>query len=43
MLRAWLDRSGIVMDERDSGPYSGASPMDYDAELRLLNDVLHRA
>jgi SAM-dependent methyltransferase len=31
------------MDERDSGPYSGASPMDYDAELRLLNDVLRRA
>ena len=31
------------MDERDSGPDSGASSMDYDAELRLLNDVLRRA
>jgi SAM-dependent methyltransferase len=31
------------MDEERSGPDSGASPMDYDAELRLLNEVLRRA
>src|SRR5512132_3849262 len=30
------------MDEEDSGP-DAASPMDYDAELRLLNEVLRRA
>jgi SAM-dependent methyltransferase len=32
-----------VMAGRHSGPDSGAAPMDYDAELRLLNEVLHRA
>ena len=31
------------MDEEHSGPDSGASPMDYDAELRLLNEVLRLA
>jgi ubiquinone/menaquinone biosynthesis C-methylase UbiE len=31
------------MDEERSGPDSGASPMDYDAELRLVNEVLRRA
>src|SRR5919198_689881 len=31
------------MDEPQSGPDSGASPMDYDAELRQLNEVLRRA
>ena len=32
-----------MMDEPQSGPDSGASPMDYDAELRQLNEVLRRA
>jgi len=31
------------MDEEHSGPDAGASPMDYDAELQLLNEVLRRA
>ena len=31
------------MDEEHSGPNSGTSPMDYDAELRLLNEVLRVA
>jgi SAM-dependent methyltransferase len=34
--------NGIVMDEEHSGEESGASPMDYDAELQLLNEVLRR-
>src|SRR5919106_3745204 len=32
-----------IVDEEHPGPDSGASPMDYDAELRLLNEVLRRA
>src|SRR5919106_6336242 len=43
MLRLWRIGNGIVMDGERSGPDSGASPMDYDAELRLLNEVLRRA
>lgn len=32
-----------MMDEEHLGPDSGASPMNYDAELRLLNELLRRA
>lgn len=32
-----------MMDEEYSGPESGAPPMDYDAELQLLNEVLRGA
>src|ERR687891_1746798 len=43
MLRLWRIGNGIAMDKERSGPDSGASPMDYEAELRLLNEVLRRA
>ena len=43
MLRPWLDGNGLLMDEEHLGPDSEASPMNYDAELRQLNELLRRA
>ena len=43
MLRLWRTRGDIVMHQERSGPDSAPPLMDYDAELRLLNEVLRRA